>query len=105
MKIAKNSLTLYGLTSLAARPCRLRFKKVFTETCVVKYTGYSISEESIDYSLEIWYAPTQYGGITHLNYKTTSSAASYSISELIQTNPLSRQYNPLEKTQPLIEGN
>ena len=39
------------------------FGETTLDTWGVSYTGYAVGEETINYEFELWYAPTQFGGI------------------------------------------
>lgn len=42
------------------------------ETWGIRYEGYAVGDETVDYQFEVWYAPTQFGGImTHMSIHAT----------------------------------
>ena len=74
------------------------------ETWGVSYDGYVTGDETVNYLMEVWYAPTQFGGIMTYMSMSTSGAQNYNMElKLISISLVESQQVPNEFLELLEE--
>ena len=73
------------------------------ETWGIRYEGYAIEDETINYQSEVWYAPTQFGGIMTYMSITATGQESYNVElELKSIILVEDQQVPVDASSPAL---
>jgi hypothetical protein len=89
----------YGTTTSLGSQTQM-YAETTLETWGIMYEGYILEDETIDYELEVWYAPTQFGGIMTYMSITASGPEEYHVElELISISLVEEQQVPTDFTE------
>jgi hypothetical protein len=89
----------YGTTTSLGSQTQT-YAETTLETWGIMYEGYILEDETIDYELEVWYAPTQFGGIMTYMSITASGPEEYHVElELISISLVEEQQVPTDFTE------